>query len=156
MKTCSVCSASLPFEAFYKHPKMADGYLGKCKECHKTHIRKVRTERSDYYKQYDRDRANNPDRVEARKEYAKTEAGIAAITKGRKKYIANNPDKRTAHHAVNNAVRDGRLAKSPCEVCGSTHRIHGHHDDYSKPLEVRWLCPTHHADIHKKYPDMPK
>lgn len=39
----------------------------------------------------------------------------------------------------------------PCEVCGSTHRIHRHHPDYDKPLEVMFLCPKHHQIWHSKY-----
>lgn len=45
-------------------------------------------------------------------------------------------------------VRDGHLTKpDKCEVPGCDRSdVHGHHDDYSKPLEVRWLCPAHHAE----------
>ncbi len=53
-----------------------------------------------------------------------------------------------ANHAVQNAVRTGRLSKGPCEICGNP-KAHGHHDDYSKPLEVRWLCALHHKQLHK-------
>ena len=54
-----------------------------------------------------------------------------------------NRDKILANRAVQFAIRKGRLVRQPCEVCGCT-TVHGHHDDYSKPLEVRWLCPLHH------------
>jgi len=40
----------------------------------------------------------------------------------------------------------GKLVPKPCEKCGSTSRIEKHHDDYQKPLEVRWLCRAHHAE----------
>jgi hypothetical protein len=65
-----------------------------------------------------------------------------------KQWAERNPEKRRAQIAVNNAVRDGRLTKGACEVCGATDS-HGHHDDYSKPLEVRWLCAKHHAEEHR-------
>lgn len=60
----------------------------------------------------------------------------------------NHPEKWRAHQAVQTALRNGTLTKRPCEVCGSTVRIHGHHDDYSKPLEVIWLCHSHHMERH--------
>ncbi len=40
------------------------------------------------------------------------------------------------------------LAPEPCEVCGATGDVEAHHDDYAKPLEVRWLCPSHHKLLH--------
>jgi hypothetical protein len=42
------------------------------------------------------------------------------------------------------------LTKLPCEVCKSPD-THAHHDDYSKPLDVRWLCSQHHGQEHRKY-----
>lgn len=45
------------------------------------------------------------------------------------------------------ARRAGLLIPQPCQVCGRTDDVEGHHPDYSKPLEVQWLCPKHHAAI---------
>lgn len=58
--------------------------------------------------------------------------------------------KRQASLMVRQAVAAGTLTRGPCEVCGTTERIHGHHDDYSKPLSVRWLCSSHHSKWHHK------
>ena len=52
-----------------------------------------------------------------------------------------------AQTALRNAVKSGRIIKKSCEVCGEP-KSHGHHDDYSKPLEVRWLCDAHHKEVH--------
>jgi len=46
------------------------------------------------------------------------------------------------------AVKAGTLERQPCEVCGSTERVEGHHDDYDQPLAVRWLCKQHHEEAH--------
>jgi hypothetical protein len=54
-----------------------------------------------------------------------------------------------ARWQVRRALKTGRLVRSTCEVCGS-QRVHAHHDDYSKPLDVRWLCPPHHQEHHAK------
>jgi predicted DNA-binding protein YlxM (UPF0122 family) len=47
------------------------------------------------------------------------------------------------------ALNNGALTKSPCEQC-KLENVEGHHDDYNKPLIVRWLCKEHHFDWHKK------
>ncbi|KKT92760.1 MAG: hypothetical protein UW91_C0016G0024, partial [Parcubacteria group bacterium GW2011_GWF2_45_11] len=64
------------------------------------------------------------------------------------RYRAENPEKYRAHGAVNNAIRDGKLDRQPCEVCGVGDGVHAHHDDYSRPLDVRFFCPVHHAERH--------
>lgn len=61
---------------------------------------------------------------------------------------ANHPEKRLAHQAVQTALRNGSLSRMPCEVCGADNRVHAHHDDYSKPLAVVWLCHSHHMERH--------
>jgi hypothetical protein len=67
---------------------------------------------------------------------------------GGKRWIKRNPLKRAAQVMVNNAVRDGRLLKTPCEACGSASHIQAHHEDYSNPLEVNWLCRSCHVQVH--------
>jgi hypothetical protein len=58
-----------------------------------------------------------------------------------------NRDKRVAHGLVEYALLCGRLTRKPCEICGEA-RVDGHHEDYSRPLEVRWLCKLHHRQVH--------
>lgn len=55
-----------------------------------------------------------------------------------------------AHSTVADALRRKKLFKQPCEVCHSTTNVQAHHDDYAKPLEVRWLCVKHHRQWHSK------
>lgn len=60
-----------------------------------------------------------------------------------------NLRKYEAHLLVQQALNRGDLAKTGCEICGTTEgRIDAHHDDYSKPLDVRWLCRRHHTRLH--------
>lgn len=54
-----------------------------------------------------------------------------------------------ARGLARHAIASGRLVRGPCEVCGAT-RVDAHHDDYSRPLEVRWLCRPHHVEHHAR------
>lgn len=45
---------------------------------------------------------------------------------------------------LNLAVLKHQILRQPCEVCGATESVEAHHEDYTKPLDVQWLCPTHH------------
>lgn len=62
------------------------------------------------------------------------------------KWIAKNRKKFLAHQRVQNAIRSGKLMRKNCEKCERSG--HAHHDDYNKPLIVRWLCNKHHKQIH--------
>lgn len=58
-------------------------------------------------------------------------------------------DKRRAHSAVWREVRAGRIVRSPlCSCCDRKSKLQAHHADYSKPLDVVWLCPGCHASEH--------
>lgn len=62
------------------------------------------------------------------------------------KWRRNNPEKYRAHAKVNNAVRDGKLQKPDrCSRCKKRGKVHAHHEDYSRPLDVIWLCPECHG-----------
>ena len=45
------------------------------------------------------------------------------------------------------ALKKGTIKKKSCEKCGDKNTV-AHHDDYEKPLEVRWLCEPHHYEHH--------
>ncbi len=61
------------------------------------------------------------------------------------KWKKKNPERRSAHGKVFYAVKIGKLKKEACKVCG-VDKVHAHHEDYNKPLEVIWLCPMHHYE----------
>jgi hypothetical protein len=118
-----------------------------CKDCWKAYVKANRLLRIEQYTEYERGRASLPHRVAAREAYAQTPEGKRRGAAAKRRYTERNPVKRAAVNAVNNAIRDGRLTRQPCEVCGA--KAQAHHDDYSKPLDVRWLCATHHAEWHR-------
>jgi len=150
-KKCFKCLSIKSLTDFYKHPMMADGRVNKCKECNRKDVMENRARNIDYYIEYDKGRANNPNRVIARTAYAKTKAGKKSHEMAKKKWVEGNAIKRSAQIMVGNAVRDKRLFKPKfCSECKHhKQRIHGHHDDYSKPLSVRWLCAKCHSNWHK-------
>ncbi len=59
-----------------------------------------------------------------------------------------------ARQALQKAVQNGEIAKpSKCEKCNGEFplfKIHGHHPDYTKPLEVIWLCSICHGLEHRQ------
>ncbi len=59
----------------------------------------------------------------------------------------NNHIAENARKKYESALKAGRLKRKPCAVCGAP-KTQGHHEDYSKPLEVVWLCGAHHAKRH--------
>lgn len=130
-KKCFKCGQIKPLADFYKHSKMADGHVNKCKDCNKKDVRDNRLSKVDYYREYDRERGNRQD------------AGYVA------EYRRKFPKKAKAHAAVSYAVRNGKMKKLNCEVCGSCDSV-AHHDDYDYPLSVRWLCQAHHIEWHTK------
>lgn len=133
-KHCNSCSTTKPASDFHIRAASNDGLSAKCRGCQKI---------------YDKIRGMAPHRVAARKAYSQTERGKEAHRRASRKSAKLSPIKKQARTAVGNAIRDGRLSKSPCEICRNPI-AHAHHDDYSKPLEVRWLCTTHHAQWHKE------
>lgn len=163
-KICFKCGIEKPLDDFYKHSKMSDGRLNKCKECTKNDVHKYRSENIEKVREYDRSRGELPHRVAARNEYQKTDAYKESSKKAKKKYAeknkaklselnkkwaSENKKKRKAHGFVSYAVRIGKLTSMRCEVCGCEKTI-AHHDDYNEPLKVRWLCSKHHREWHSK------
>lgn len=83
----------------------------------------------------------------ANKKYWSGKAGHATKQRFITKWRARNPLKFKVHNKVARAIRVGKLKRGTCEVCKS-QKVVGHHDDYSKPLDVRWFCRKHHIEIH--------
>jgi hypothetical protein len=67
----------------------------------------------------------------------------------KKTYRSHHPTAAKAHDAVKRALKAGTLKRKNCELCGSAENIHAHHDDYSKPLDVVWLCSACHRMRHR-------
>src|SRR5215831_27637 len=129
MKTCYVCNELKSMVNFYCNSRAADGHANICKECHKTRMRAIDTR--------ERDRIRN--RTPERRRHLR-----AIVDRWRR----SHPDRYQAQNALNNAIRDGKITRGLCAKCGSAKWIHGHHEDYGKPLVVIWLCATCHHQAH--------
>jgi len=135
-KVCFKCGVQKPTVEFYKHPRMADGHLGKCKECTKADVHANYVSKREKYSAYDAERFQRPERKRQHQE---------ALRRHRERH----PERSRARALTHKAIAAGTLRRMPCEVCGSM-RVQAHHDDYSKPLDVRWLCFAHHMEVHGK------
>lgn len=134
MKHCNTCGTTKENSEFHKRAASKDGLAARCRSCQKT---------------YDNERLKDPKRMKMRRDYQKTEKGKSAHGRATKKWIEKNAIKRGVHIITGNAIRDGVIHKRPCEICGC-ETVHAHHDDYAKPLMVRWLCDTHHNEWHRE------
>jgi hypothetical protein len=124
LRKCTECGEGKSFKEFYTHPS---GLQKRCKTCAKARATANRNANLDRIRAYDRERGN------------RQSPGYL------KQYRKDNPEKYLAHNALNNAVRDGKILKPlVCSRCACTCVVHGHHEDYSKPLEVEWLCAACH------------
>jgi hypothetical protein len=136
-KVCRECGQELPLTDFYKHSEMADGHLNKCKRCVRNRVSKHRSEHLDRIREYDRERGKLEHRMKQKTEITRRRRGEV------KGYNA-------AHLAVSRALAKGELIKPErCQICTREARLEAHHADYSKPLEVLWVCVVCHRNIHK-------
>lgn len=145
MKTCKGCEAERPLTCFYKHKRMADGHLNFCKDCVKARVADHRTNNLEAIQAYDRKRGRLEHRKQAVRQRRHRYTEKRKVWTKRWRHL--NPHKRAAHVRLGNMVREGIVRRKPCEVCGSWP-THAHHDDYTKPFDVRWLCPEHHGAEH--------
>ena len=136
-KRCFKCGKRKDLNSFYKHKGMADGHLNKCKICAKEdgHNRYYNPKFKDKIIEYERKRNQSPER---KKNCIIYQQKMREESKG--KYRARTK--------VNNAIRDGRLKKQPCEICGNVNS-EAHHNDYRKYLDVHWYCKKHHFGLTK-------
>ena len=135
-KECFKCKATKSLEDFYKHPKMLDGHVNKCKECNKNDVTANRNKNLEKVRTYDRARAKIPERIKANVEVNRA-------------WRAEDSRRAVAHSSVSRAIRNGFLVRMPCIKCGEAKSV-AHHEDYDKPLDVMWLCQACHKQRHKE------
>ena len=155
-KRCNACGETKALTLFVKDRRLRDGHAAQCLDCRSERLR-------SYY-------ASHPEKVTARHALVIKwhKSNPDRNTAARRRYLSNHPEQREkvrqqarryqathsdeirARGIVAQAVKRGLLVRpSSCSLCGTDQRvIQGHHDDYSKPLSVRWLCARCHKLHH--------
>ncbi|MPW16949.1 hypothetical protein GCT13_08390 [Paraburkholderia sp. CNPSo 3157] len=140
MKLCPTCRTEKTVDAFYADKRKRDGLKSQCKTCHiagNIRARDPEKKRNTNAAHMARARAMEPEKFAERDR-------IASRNRVRDERVL-------ARVALNNAVKRGDITKPDCcETCSSKDSLHAHHDDYSKPLTVRWLCHACHGKEHRK------
>ena len=133
-KSCFKCVVTKPHSEFYRHLQMGDRLLGKCKECTKSDVMARYRLTIENRREYERVRSRRPERK------------LKALEYQRRRRIRNK-QKCSAYWKVAFAVSVGKIDRRPCVVCEDPNS-EAHHADYSKPLDVQWLCFKHHRQLH--------
>jgi hypothetical protein len=139
MKKCFKCNEIKDLSEFYRHKAMGDGHLNKCKEC-------TKKDSDDNFKRKMLDPVWQVKERERQrlKEAKRRDSGLV---KKYKKATIPFKQRKEKYGEYLSAIQCGKLTPMPCEVCGK-QKTQGHHEDYSKPLDVVWLCVRHHQDRH--------
>lgn len=126
-KRCTRCALDKPLSDFSPDRRATDGVVSICRVCHAAYQGELR-------------RAG---RLAPRQRKQEWNRGWY------QRWSAANPEKVKAHNAVQRALKSGKLVRpDACSACGSAKRIVAHHDDYTRVLDVRWLCVLCHNAHH--------
>lgn len=152
-KSCTKCGETKIAAEFYRNDAMRSGLNSQCKACCRARsgryfrnnkevcLEKMRLKNRETYKPGQKYSRQSPSRTrEMRAEY-------------QRQYRAQHGERSRARKAVMTAIANGTLIPKPCERCGFGLGVHAHHEDYSKPLDVNWLCQTCHGRRHREIND---
>jgi hypothetical protein len=121
MKVCSVCGEEKPWSEYHKDRTTKSGHDHRCKPC-------KRRLRQEHYKKPE---------VKAR------------AAKNMSVYRKKNKDKVQARNKVHYHIKVGNMTRpTHCSKCKAECYPEAHHEDYSKPLDVTWLCNSCHIEVH--------
>lgn len=137
MKKCIKCGEEKPDECFYRQAGGKGGRRGTCGPC-----------ATAYYRAYVEMKVRkNPDYVKetSRRNRRNKKENPTGMTKTRAVVDRHKVKVRSQTRC---AVLRGDILRGPCSECGATDRVHAHHEDYSRPLDIIWLCKACHSKRH--------
>lgn len=129
-KICKECGLEKELVEFEKGDLW---YRNECKDCRRKFFRKNYQKTKEKYNLH-------------RKKYLKTHPEMKS--KMKRKWRNENPEKERAYNILLYAIKTSKIIRKSCSICGDKNS-HGHHEDYSKPLDVIWLCLIHHRELHQ-------
>ena len=152
-KVCTKCKLEFPLSDFYKQKNGPQGRTSECKKCRR--IRSSLYAAGHLEQRAENSRKHSENLLKRRKLFKDLARQLNLSTikeEGFEEYKRKCEDniKKQCRLYLNTAIANGYIVKpNSCEECGQFHHmIHGHHFDYSKPLNVMWLCPTCHFALH--------
>ena len=121
-RRCPRCQESKPLDEFGTRLRRGKrDPLPYCKRCHQ-----------DYWR-----------------EWYYTKGGSKKFGEAVERYHAKYPERHAARQIAQEALRVGKIVSLPCAARakgGCKGDLQMHHPDYSKPLDIVWLCRTHHIE----------
>ena len=147
MKKCNVCFISKNKSEFYTFIRNTGGLSHECKQCgrnrkNNNYLRNRDKILAQHKKRY---KENPPPLIEY-KFWSEEKKKIHH--EKYKRFKLRHPEKYAAHAAVKRKKDTDKSFEKPCIHCGK--KAEAHHPDYSKPLDVVWLCFEHHREEHKR------
>jgi hypothetical protein len=134
-RICTKCNILKPFSEF-NWDKRYNIPFSRCKTCFNERCKKYRHSKMG---------------KQTYEKWVNSTKGKSVRHNAHFKWKNANPDQHKAVYYVKNAIRDGRLLRKPCEICGDV-KSEGHHTSYKREnwLKVVWLCKKHHISVHFK------
>lgn len=123
------------------------GYRGECKSCRGPKRKPYYDKNKEVISEKRRETAKTEEFKNKYKEYCNRPETRVKLRAKRRRARDNNPLKESARRRVYKAIKFKKLQKEPCVVCREI-KVHAHHENYNKPLEVTWLCNAHHKQLH--------
>lgn len=153
-KLCSRCGPGKGpqlLSEFYKKSDGRDGTSSECKECTALRSKDYRLRNPLVVREADRKKVRDNPELYRRIQSQWNQNNPERRRLHKRKWADGNRQARQAHWTLGNALRSGKIVRpKQCQKCGKLGKIEAHHSDYSKPLQVQWLCSACHGETRIK------
>lgn len=144
MKFCKQCNAKKPCSDFSINKKNGDGLYTYCKVC-------ARKNNIVYGQLYRKSEHGRRVRAKCDKNYSKTSKGKITRRNATKIFREKHPDRYLCHTKVGTGLKNGSVTRPyKCDHCERETTLEAHHSNYSKPLDITWVCKNCHLKLHKR------